>query len=216
MKRFLILTLSAVSLLFAVLVTGCNNIVENEVESESPASVTEIKTKTTEPETIVTVSGSLNIRGAFPEEIVNQLNHVIPNTRHAELVSASDRSRTAFPSIPETGLTAEIKAVKVSDSSVTYDATSIDWEHRTFTIGVPVGSSEVSYKITADIKYADKIILSGESEDFSISSETPLVDASLTLGAKKTVTGFTNTNGKGNISLEIEIEDDSEISYCKI
>lgn len=215
-KRFLILTLSAASLLFAVLVTGCNNIVENEVESESPASVTEIKTKTTEPETIVTVSGSLNIRGAFPEEIVNQLNHVEENSRHAELVSASNRSRTAFPSIPETGLTAEIKAVKVSDSSVTYDATSIDWEHRTFTIGVPVGSSEVSYKITADIKYADKIILSGESEDFSISSENPLVDASLTLGAKKTVTGSTNTNGKGNISLEIEIEDNSEISYCKI
>lgn len=215
-KRFLILTLSAASLLFAVLVTGCNNIVENEVESESPASVTEIKTKTTEPETIVTVSGSLNIRGAFPEEIVNQLNHVEENSRHAEPVSASDRSRTAFPSIPETGLTAEIKAVKVSDSSVTYDATSIDWEHRTFTIGVPVGSSEVSYKITADIKYADKVILSGESEDFSISSENPLVDASLTLGAKKTVTGSTNTNGKGNISLEIEIEDDSEISYCKI
>ena len=91
-KRFLILTLSAASLLFAVLVTGCNNIVENEVGSENSSTISDsgTKTKPNAPKRIATVSGSMNIRGAFPEEIVNQLNHVIPNTRHAELVSASE------------------------------------------------------------------------------------------------------------------------------
>ena len=214
MKRFLILTLSTASLLFAVFVTGCNNIVENEVGSENSSTISdsETKTKPNAPKRIATVSGSMNIRGAFPEEIVNQLNHVILNTRHAELVSASDSSRTAFPSIPESGLTVEIKAVNITDDDDTYDATSIDWEHRTFEIGIPVGSEEVSYKITVSLKNTgNEVILYGESEEFPISSENPLADVEVNISAKQT-TG--STPGHGNIALQIEIEDGSDISYC--
>ena len=215
MKSFLIVTLSAASLLFVAFVTGCNNIVENEVGSENSSTISDsgIKTKPNAPKRIATVSGSMNIRGAFPEVIVNQLNHVEVNTRHAELVSASDSSRTAFPSIPESGLTVEIKAVNITDDDDTYDATSIDWEHRTFEIGIPVGSEEVSYKITVSLKNtSNEVMLYGESEEFPISSENPLADVEVNISAKQTTTG--DNKGHGNIALQIEIEDGSDISYC--
>lgn len=216
MKRFLILTLSAASLLFAVLVTGCGNIVENEIASENSSVPEKTGTKNDEVKKIATVSGSMNIRGAFPEEIVNQLNHVIPNTRHAELVSASDSSRTAFPVIPDpdSGLSVEIKAVNTENNDDTYDASSIDWENRTFEIGIPVGSEEVSYKITVSLKNTgNEVILYGESEEFPISSENPLADVEVNISAKQTTTG--DNKGHGNIALQIEIEDNSPIHHCK-
>ncbi|MBP5332283.1 MAG: hypothetical protein J6Y89_10575, partial [Lachnospiraceae bacterium] len=71
----------------------------------------------------------------------------------AELVSASDRSRTAFPSIPETGLTAEIKAVKVSDSSVTYDATET----------ITSDTTETGKSISSDTADVSALIVSGST-----------------------------------------------------
>lgn len=212
LKRFLILTLSAASLLFVFLLTGCNNIVENSVDREiaSTTSTSDTKPDAEEIKTIVSVSGGLDIRGAFPQEILDKFNQAY----HAEPVSTFDFGRTVFPAIPESDLSIEIKAVKVGDTNTVYNASSIDWDSRTFAIGIPVGAASVSYKITADLIYDSKTILSGESESFSISSENPIVnDVEVTLGAKQTTTG--DNLGHGKIDLQIEVEDGSDISYCK-
>ena len=148
--------------------------------------------KQKESSKFVTVSGSLIKTGAFPSELLSGIN-----------------GRTAFASIPDTGVTYVVKAVNTATGSTeTYDG---EVSGSSYTIGIPIADTAKNYKITASLIQDNKTILYGESAAFVISDSTPpsAQNKNITLSVQQTA-------GKtGSVYLEIEVEADSQIAKCK-
>ncbi len=192
-----------IALIFTALIfISCNNLFEepvNQNNTESPAEAA----KETEKK-YISISGSLSIDGALPAEYA----------RLCQIGGDSSTARTAFPSIPSTGLTYTVTAVNTaSGSTESYAATVTTGESGTnyvVAIPAPVPTSETpdptkTFKITASVKQGDDELFNGESEDFTISFSSPVAGEAVNVSvhAKQTVNYI--PAGTGNASLEVGI-----------
>lgn len=141
----------------------------------------------------VTLSGSINMGGAVPKEIAQAMQ--ISNTENDE-----NSSRTAFPSIPTTGITYDVKAVNTADSSESYtgEVLTVDGS-LTYRIVIPAAETEKNYKIQVSAVYDSKEILSGESAEFPISRTSTVASKNIVLSADQSSSGY------GSINLEIDV-----------
>ena len=184
MKKYLILIFTVLAMLFA----SCSNGLDN-VNNVLPFSV----------QGTVTVTGNLSVSGAFPEEIAGMVstNSTAAKTEH-----------TAIPGVPGTVYT-YVWAEKVGDSAVKYDATVTG---STYTISIPTGASEVSYKLFAKAYISSSTdslqLLYAESLPFPISSLNTVVSKNLELQAVA-------SGGTGIISLTVTKTSDSGIASAK-
>lgn len=146
---------------------------------------------------LVTVSGSLDIGGAYPEEI-------------AALVDGGhDRvERSAFPGIPS-GLTYTVYAEEdtTEATKLRYEGT-VAADGKSYTVGIPVTSGK-KYYVYALAKQNDLVILEGKSAILNFSTITSFkTDANITLSATQTDTGT------GCVSLTIADPDQKAVSAC--
>ncbi len=140
---------------------------------------------------VVTVTGSLNPGGALPSEIA----------QFAQRTESSNIGSTAFPSIPTTGITYTVTAVNTasgSTESYTGEALTVDGS-LTYRVGIPVPATAKNYKIKVSAIYDENEILSGESEEFTISTSSPVASKNVTLSADQSSSGY------GSINLEIDV-----------
>lgn len=184
MKKYLILIFTVLAMLFA----SCSNGLDN-VNNVLPFSV----------QGTVTVTGNLSVSGAFPEEIAGMVstNSTAAKTEH-----------TAIPGVPGTVYT-YVWAEKVGDSAVKYDGNVTG---STYTISIPTGASEVSYKLFAKAYISSSTdslqLLYAESLPFPISSLNTVVSKNLELQAVA-------SGGTGIISLTVTKTSDSGIASAK-
>ena len=142
----------------------------------------------------VTLSGSINMGGAVPKEIAQAMQ--ISNTENDE-----NSSRTAFPSIPTTGITYTVTAVNTatgSTESYTGEVLTVDGS-LTYRIVIPAAETEKNYKIQVSAVYDSKEILSGESAEFPISRTSTVASKNIVLSADQSSSGY------GSINLEIDV-----------
>ena len=141
----------------------------------------------------VTLSGSINTGSAVPKKIAQAMQ--ISNTENDE-----NSSRSAFPSIPTTGITYDVKAVNTADSSESYtgEVLTVDGS-LTYRIVIPVAETEKNYKIKVSAIYDESEILSGESAEFPISSTSAVASKNIVLSADQSSSGY------GSINLEIDV-----------
>ena len=154
----------------------------------------------------VTVSGSLALTGAVPEEISAPLCH-------AELVSASNNiSKTAFPTVPAaTELSCDVKAVNVDDETEYYTGTATGLS--SYTVSIPAAAATKSYKIKVEASLVVEsvkagVALSGQSEEFPVTQESPLVSQDVSLKPVSTSGGY------GILDIAINVRE-SGISYAR-
>ena len=154
----------------------------------------------------VTVSGSLALTGAVPEEISAALCH-------AELVSASNNiSKTAFPTVPAaTELSCDVKAVNVDDETEYYTGTATGLS--SYTVSIPAAAATKSYKIKVEASLVVEsvkagVALSGISEEFPVTQESPLVSQDVSLKPVSTSGGY------GILDITINVRE-SGISYAR-
>ncbi len=197
-----------IALIFTALIfSSCNNLFEepvNQNNTESPAeAATEAEKK------YISISGSMIIDGALPAEYAQ-----LCQPCHAELASASpyetpkqvrgdsDTSRTAFPTIPASGITYVIKAINTTNSNDYYSGTP-SFDYSSYTVGIPASETAKTYKIHISVILSgfesEYVLLSGESSEFTISSTTPVVT---NLDINLTANG---SDGRGIINLSIDV-----------
>lgn len=147
---------------------------------------------------LVTVSGSLDIGGAYPEEI-------------AALVDGGHDGveRSAFPGIPS-GLTYTVYAEEdtTEATKLRYEGT-VAADGKSYTVGIPVTSGK-KYYVYANAANSDGlVILSGKSAVLDFNTITSFTtDANITLSATQTDTGT------GCVSLTIADPDQKVVSAC--
>ena len=148
---------------------------------------------------MVTVSGSLDIGGAYPEEIA-----ALVNGGHDGDV------RSAFPATPTTsGLTYTVYAEEdtTEATKLRYEGT-VAADGKSYTVGIPVTSGK-KYYVYALAKQNDLVILEGKSAILNFSTITNFkTDANITLSATQTDTGT------GCVSLTIADPDQKAVSAC--
>ena len=196
----------------SLIFTSCDNfngsnilepICANNSESASTETSASKADRLSDKTGYVTLSGSINMGGAVPKEIAQAMQ--ISNAENDEI-----SSRTAFPSIPTTGITYTVTAVNTatgSTESYTGEVLTDDGS-LTYRIVIPAAETEKKYKIKVSAIYDESEILSGESEEFTISTSSPVASKNVTLSAKQT--------GYGNFALEIEIEDGCGLARCSV
>lgn len=144
----------------------------------------------------VTISGSINTGSAVPKKIAQAMQ--ISNSENDE-----NSSRTAFPSIPTTGITYDVKAVNTADSSESYtgEVLTVDGS-LTYRVGIPATETEKNYKIKVSVRLSgfesEYVILSGQSDEFSISSDKPVESKNVTLKPE-------SNNGSGILNLSVDV-----------
>lgn len=185
MKKQIFLILTVFSFLFA----SCSNLFESLDNSDSRITDRNGTIK------YVTITGSVQLDGAFPQEILTQVQD--DTSRHA-----GSASRTAFPSKPAvTAFDLYITAKNTADSTEKYEAmvSKVD-NDGTYTIGIPVADTIKNYTIEIVAKEAgtSKEILKGESDSFNISTDEPVVRKNIKLHA-------ISDSGQGQIQLEIDV-----------
>ncbi len=161
LKRAIYLTREGLTLLTALcllLFASCNNLVETP------------ETKIISEQKYVTVSGSMQTTGALPAVLA--------------MSGLNGQSRTAFPSVPSTGLSYDIKAINTTDNNDIYTGTP-SADNSSYTISIPAGDIEKNYKIhitvTKTILGNDYELLKGISESFPINNINPVVSKDITL-----------------------------------
>ena len=151
---------------------------------------------------LVTVTGSLNMSGAMPEEIAA--------LKSAESLSGATNavSKTAFPTVQTVGISCDIKAVNVDNESEFYAGTADGLA--SYTISIPAEATAKSYKIKVNVRYVDYPnageLLSGQSESFPVSEARPLVSKDVSLYP-------VYDSGSGKVELSINVRD-TEINYA--
>ncbi len=148
---------------------------------------------------VVTVTGSLNAGGALPQNYAYLLSQTPSD--NSSVSNDSNIANSAFPSIPATGITYTVTAVNTasgSTESYTGEALTVDGS-LTYRVGIPVPATAKNYKIKVSAIYDESEILSGESEEFTISTSSPVASKNVTLSAAQ------STGGKGNVALEIDV-----------
>ena len=139
-----------------------------------------------EPSTVC-VSGALSLGAALPESIARSL------------VSSSDSSRTAFPSIPTTGLAWSVYAYNTAAESEKYYGT-VSEDKTSYVVPIPADISEKNYKVKIEVRSSGQTILSGTSRSFPISTSSDLnTSIDVALSADQT------SLGDGYIGLEIDV-----------
>ena len=179
--------------LACLIFTSCDNFTGGAVRID-PAGSNNSTTDDSSPAVktgYVTVSGSIDVSGAMPEEIAL----AVQNTNAA---GKEEASRTAFPSIPAAGdLTYDISA---RIGNTVYASGKINADGKSYSIGIPATDTEKNYTIHVDAIYDEKIILSGESQSFSVSLAEPLVEVpAFKLSVDKT------SSLPGNVKLDIDV-----------
>ena len=135
----------------------------------------------------------------MPEEIAQAMQ--ISNAENDEI-----SSRTAFPSIPTTGITYSVKAVDPNNTSIFY-AGEPSADFSSYTVAIPATETEKDYKIIVVVLHSDRVILSGESEEFSISTTNTVVSKNITLSPSPL--GI----DPGKIALDIDVTG-TDITKC--
>ena len=150
--------LTLLTALCLLLFASCNNLVETP------------ETKIISEQKYVTVSGSMQTTGALPAVLA--------------MSGLNGQSRTAFPSVPSTGLSYDIKAINTTDNNDIYTGTP-SADNSSYTISIPAGDTEKNYKIhitvTKTILGNDYELLKGISESFPINNINPVVSKDITL-----------------------------------
>ncbi len=147
----------------------------------------------------VTVTGSLNPGGALPQNYANLLSQT--PSENSSVSNDSNIANSAFPSIPATGITYTVTAVNTasgSTESYTGEALTVDGS-LTYRVGIPVPATAKNYKIKVSAIYDESEILSGETEEFTISTSSPVASKNVTLSA------YQSSSGYGSINLEIDV-----------
>ena len=188
----------------SLIFTSCDNfngsnilepICANNSESASTETSASKADRLSDKTGYVTLSGSINMGGAVPKEIAQAMQ--ISNAENDEI-----SSRTAFPSIPTTGITYTVTAVNTatgSTESYTGEVLTDDGS-LTYRIVIPAAETEKNYKIKVSAIYDESEILSGESQSFSVSLAEPLVEVpAFMLSADKT------SSLPGNVKLDIDV-----------
>lgn len=145
----------------------------------------------------VTLSGSINMGGAVPKEIAQAMQ--ISNTENDEI-----SSRSAFPSIPTTGITYSVTAVNTATGSTeSYTGEVLtDDGNVTYRVGIPATETEKNYKVKVSVRLSgferEYVILSGQSDEFSISSDKPVESKNITLKPE-------SNNGSGILNLSVDV-----------
>ena len=188
--------------LFLLLIfASCNNLFENPSE----------KNHNTSERKYITVTGSLNLGGAFPAEFIQMYQ------RQAELVS-SDTSRTAFPTIPSFSTTDfTVEAINTSDSNDKYTGSvSSELNSYTYTIGIPIADSEKKYKIKITAKNSFGICMTGETPDPVNSPVTVSLTNPVTQNHSITLKASQNSESIGRMELPVTIASDSGIHSARV
>lgn len=153
----------------------------------------------------VTVTGKIILGDALPEEILNLWNSP---------VDGHEQSRSAFPSIPAASSLSCIFTVYNADTNAAiaasgsnYTATASD-DKTTYTAIIPKFVDPKNYRIKLVVFNNGSQILSGQTEDFSVSEEEPVFSKDISLTPSK--------NGMGIFSLAVTVDNDTGISSGKI
>ena len=193
MKKQILFLLTLTTFLFS----SCRNLFENSVtdNSGSYAESTSLLSETSSQQKVVTVTGSIILDGAFPSEIINDIK----------------AARTANPATPIFNdiTTLTIKAVNVNDENDTV-AGEPSTDKTYYTINIPLENPSKTYKILSSASNSSGEILTGESEEFSITEETPVAREDIKLHA------ISDNNSTGTIRLEVQVETGTEISQARI
>ena len=162
---------------------------------------------------IVTVGGSLDFGGAFPEQIAA----LVDNTLGAGQGGADGLdgiAASAFPGTPDaSGLTYTVYALEdlPADSTETplrYEGTVAD-DGKSYTVGIPVTEGK-KYYVYANAANSDELVLlSGKSAVLDFTTITSFkTDVNITLAATQTATGT------GLVSLAVGDPDQKAVSAC--
>ena len=159
---------------------------------------------------MVTVNGSLDFGGAYPEQIAALVAPVS--------LSGADGldgiARSAFPDAASSGLTYSVYALAdlpagSTDTPLRYEGT-VAVDNKSYTVGIPVLTGK-KYNVFAEVKNDGITVLSGQSAKVieAQSGESSFVtDANITLGATQTATGT------GLVSLAVGDPDQKAVSAC--
>ena len=163
--------ISVFTLLFSLCFFSCSNALQGSAGNDASS--------------VVYVNGSFSLGAALPESLARSVN-------------AS--SRTAFPSLPSVAdFTWIVYAYNVDAEYEKYYGT-VSEDRTTYVVPVPADTSEKNYKVYIDVKSSDKILLSGTSRSFPISTSTDLnTSIDVALSADQT------SSGDGYIGLEIDV-----------
>lgn len=134
---------------------------------------------------ICCVTGSVSPGSALPSELCSIFNQNI------------NSSKTAFPSVPTSGVSLQITAMNNDDNSKKYYAIchtdTFPWS---FELNMPVGS----YTLTAELKQNSKVIMSYKDTCVVLTESDPILNKEILLDAKQT------NDGEGELSLLIKDE----------
>lgn len=184
MKRHIFFVLTLITFLFS----SCSNLFEDEVKTiaetqEQAATDTSTITSTVK---YITVSGSVELEGAYPDNV-----------------------RTAFPTKPLlSGLSFTVEAKNLTDSTSTSTTVS---GGSTYSISIPVTEGQTKrYKICITAKDGSYSVLKGESQEFDISEESTVCSENIRLHAIK------GDNTKGGIELYVNFDSDTNIYTASV
>ena len=205
MKKFLITIFTISALLFSACSNMTDELLDSPVCSEGDAATATLTAgnpggvPAQDPDQkYITVTGSVGFAGAYPQEIVNQLDQD----------SSAASARTAFPTVSPLG--DYYLSVKTTGASEIEGVFSED--KKTYSVTIPVSETEKEYKIVIEAKTSQNgfIVLSGESEEFTISEANPVASKNVVLSAIAEEGGYF-----GMISLDVTVDSDSGIHSAK-
>ncbi|MBR5095740.1 MAG: hypothetical protein IK094_01375, partial [Treponema sp.] len=210
MKKNKILTIKtilsfAAVLAFAAQFLGCSNLsggsVTNGAPSPNTASGGQNGTEQggSDQTVMVTVNGSIDFGGAFPEQIVALVDN-----------SLDGIARSAFPVISGSGFTYEVYALENGTTAPRYEGTVAD-DNKSYTIGIPAKNGK-TYYVYASVKQGGLEILSGKcatAVNFSSYTQAFYTSLNITLSATQT-----SATGKGLVSLDVGDPDQKVVSAC--
>lgn len=162
MKKFLLY----IFMISALLLSSCSNI-SDEIHDRHACNETNVtvaangNSAENSTQKYITVTGAVGFVGAYPQEIVNQIEQ--------NYTSAS--ARTAFPNPVLSDFSYDIKAISAT-GTIAGEATE---NGKTYRVTIPVSSDSISYKVHIEAKTKSstpKLVLKGESEEFSIGPES--------------------------------------------
>lgn len=219
MKKNKILTIKtilsfAAVLAFAAQFLGCSNLsggsVTNGAPSPNTASGGQNGTEQggSDQTVMVTVNGSIDFGGAFPEQIVALVDNSLDAGADQDVLDGIARS--AFPVISGSGFTYEVYALENGTTAPRYEGTVAD-DNKSYTIGIPAKNGK-TYYVYASVKQGGLEILSGKcatAVNFSSYNQAFYTSLNITLSATQT-----SATGKGLVSLDVGDPDQKAVSAC--
>ena len=208
MKKFLILLFPITAFLFF----SCTNFFDNQINEIEKASDSVSDTLSDSSITrIVTVTGNFYMDGAFPEEILKQVQDDVSirddSESHAELVSASQR--TAFPGQPVLNdYDIKVTAVNVDDKTdVVKGAIVAETKKSKYYINIPISDSAKTYEVIITATASELECFYGKSDKVTISESSSVLVKDIRLHAE-------TSKGTGSVSLKVSV--DSEIKSARV